>query len=190
MDQDSEGLAPVVAQLKYNSVFLIGDRDQDLLAENGYGAKQFNPVPEYMPSAVLAAREAEGLPVPDQVVAQDGPLMLFDEEAYYLFHTGRIHVRTVHGEEVSAQTLWTKFIEKNKGFPLKYQVYAYFRAKHFVVKTGIHFGLDYSVYRTLPTMCHSEMCAMVVDATQPRTLEEVEQGRVANSGQVRIHLHW
>ena len=35
------------------------------------------------------------------------------------------------------------------------------------MKTGVHYGLDYAVYRTLPTHCHSEICAMVVDATVP-----------------------
>ena len=35
------------------------------------------------------------------------------------------------------------------------------------MKTGVHYGLDYAVYRTLPTHCHSEICAMAVDATVP-----------------------
>ena len=38
------------------------------------------------------------------------------------------------------------------------------------MKTGVHYGLDYTVYRTLPTHCHSEICAMVVDATVPLDL--------------------
>ena len=42
----------------------------------------------------------------------------------------------------------------------------------FVVKTGVHYGLDYAVYRTLPTHCHSEICAMVVDATKPLYLSD------------------
>ena len=33
----------------------------------------------------------------------------------------------------------------------------------------MHYGLDYAVYRTLPTHCHSELCAMVIDATGDTT---------------------
>ena len=33
------------------------------------------------------------------------------------------------------------------------------------MKTGVHYGIDYTVYRTLPTLCHSEICAMVINAT-------------------------
>lgn len=28
----------------------------------------------------------------------------------------------------------------------------------------MHFGVDFAVYRLLPTQCHSELCAHVVDA--------------------------
>ena len=41
------------------------------------------------------------------------------------------------------------------------------------MKTGVHYGLDYAVYRTLPTHCHSEICAMVVDATKPLNLSSI-----------------
>jgi hypothetical protein len=75
-------------------------------------------------------------------------------------------------------------MEKNSNFPLKYKVYEHFRSKNYVVKTGIHFGIDYSVYRTLPTLCHSEMCAIVVDSLQPRTIADVEKGHVESSGQI------
>lgn len=38
----------------------------------------------------------------------------------------------------------------------------------FVVRAGMHYGVDYAVYCTLPTHCHSEMCAAVIDATDPQ----------------------
>ena len=44
-------------------------------------------------------------------------------------------------------------------------IYPFFN--RYVVKTGVHYGLDYAVYRTLPTHCHSEICAMAVDVTVP-----------------------
>ena len=39
------------------------------------------------------------------------------------------------------------------------------------MKTGVHYGLDFAVYRTLPTHCHAEMCVMVLDATKPVDLK-------------------
>lgn len=96
-----------------------------------------------------------------------GPLLLFDEEAFYLFENKYLVLDLLDGSRVSLQQLWNRFLEKNKNFPIKYKVYSYFRDLGYVVKTGIHYGLDYAVYRTLPSMCHSEICAMVVDATVP-----------------------
>ncbi len=36
----------------------------------------------------------------------------------------------------------------------------------YVVRTGINFGVDYCIYHTLPSLCHSEMCVTVIDATK------------------------
>jgi tRNA-intron lyase len=93
-------------------------------------------------------------------------MLLFDEEAFYLFINNHLTLKLSDGSDVTTEQLWSKFIEKNSKFPIKYKVYSFFRDQGFVVKTGVHYGLDYAVYRTLPTLCHSEMCAMVVDATQ------------------------
>jgi hypothetical protein len=114
------------------------------------------------------------------------PMMLFDEEAFYLYYHNRISVVCKDVDEVSLEYLWSKFVEKNDKFPLKYKVYEHFRDKGYVVKTGIHFGLDYAIYRTLPTLCHSEMCAIVIDSLQlqSRTITDMEEGKVESTGQV------
>jgi hypothetical protein len=35
----------------------------------------------------------------------------------------------------------------------------------FIIKTGIYFGVDYCLYRSLPSECHSEICILIIDAT-------------------------
>ena len=72
-------------------------------------------------------------------------------------------------------------MEKNGNFPLKYKVYSYFREQNYVVKTGVHYGLDYTVYRTLPTHCHSEMCALVIDATDKNDVSEGLESSASHS---------
>lgn len=32
----------------------------------------------------------------------------------------------------------------------------------FIVKSGLNFGMDYSVYRNLPRYCHSEFCIKIM----------------------------
>jgi len=106
-----------------------------------------------------------------------GPLLLFDEEAYYLFEKEYLVLHLPDGARVTRQMLWSRFLEKNRNFPIKFKVYSYFRDLGYIVKTGIHYGLDYAVYRTLPSMCHSEICAMVVDATVPFDVSGLSDGQ-------------
>ena len=42
----------------------------------------------------------------------------------------------------------------------------FFYVCSYVVRTGINFGVDYCIYHTLPSLCHSEMCVTVIDATK------------------------
>ena len=95
-------------------------------------------------------------------------LMLLDEEAFFLYTHDYLQLVTLDGSPVtSSLQLWHKFCEKNSKFPIKYKVYTFFRDRGYVVKTAVHFGFDYAVYRTIPVMSHSEICALVVDATKP-----------------------
>ena len=87
---------------------------------------------------------------------------LFDEEALYLLLNDSIQLN------VTAETLYSIFYSKCPRFPLKFKVYEFFKSKGFVVKGGANYGLDYTVYRASPKLCHSEICAYVVDGTAPR----------------------
>ena len=54
-----------------------------------------------------------------------------------------------------------------------------------MLKTGLPFGTDYTVYRNIPEYCHSEICAIVIDGTQNSDMreegEERDTIRVQNS---------
>ena len=78
------------------------------------------------------------------------PILLFDEEAFYLFSNGYLKVTNPDGSIVTSLQIWSKFLEKNDKFPLKYKVYSFFRDQGYVVKTGVHYGIDFAVYRTTP----------------------------------------
>ena len=108
--------------------------------------------------------------------------------------------------EVSRNKLWETFISKNRFFPLKYKVYSFFRNagyslflirksfietysthNRFVVKTGIHYGLDYAVYRLGPMLSHSEFCLLVIDSTGRKITGEDD---VTSSSSSRSQLGW
>lgn len=97
-----------------------------------------------------------------QVFLQDSSTPLLDEEALYMLLNNSIRL------DVSAETLYSLFYSKYSRFPLKFKVYEYFKSKGFVVKGGTNYGLDYTVYRASPKLCHSEVCAYVIDGTAPR----------------------
>ncbi len=111
-------------------------------------------------------------------------LMLLDEEAFFLYTHDYLQLVTLNGSPVtSSLQLWHKFCEKNSKFPIKYKVYTFFRDRGYVVKTAVHFGFDYAVYRTIPMMSHSEICALVVDATKPLDISSSYKETEASSCQ-------
>jgi len=93
------------------------------------------------------------------------PLVLLDEEAFYLLSRGVIIVRTSEEKEITVSDLWIVCCFNSKRFPIKYKVYEHFKNQGFVVRTGASFGVDYTLYRTLPSHCHSEICVLVLDGT-------------------------
>lgn len=69
---------------------------------------------------------------------------------------------------VDMESVYAMFYAKNSRFPLKFKVYEYFKDRGFIVRGGTNYGLDYTIYRASPKLCHSEICAYVVDGTHPR----------------------
>ena len=179
--------------LKYNTVF-VTDESLEKLTVRGFGARRLRQVLYYTQSYsdmsktpnkegvedtnesgenILAAEMSPAITSRRVDIENDkSPMILFDEEAFFLFKLKILELQHEDGTTVTLQELWEKFCEKNQKFPLKYKVYSHFREQDFVVKTGVHYGLDYAVYRTLPSHCHSEMCALVVDGTQKVDISE------------------
>mmetsp|Transcript_28079 Transcript_28079/g.47474 ORF Transcript_28079/g.47474 Transcript_28079/m.47474 type:complete len:171 (-) Transcript_28079:560-1072(-) len=110
-------------------------------------------------------------------------LLLLDEEALYLTINNKITVyqfppstatpssavydvalsSSIAPFAVSAEELYTLFQRKYSKFPLKYKVYSYFRDQGCCVHTAVNYGLDYAIYQTLPSLCHSALSVLVVD---------------------------
>lgn len=101
---------------------------------------------------------------------EEEPLLLLDEEAFYLVCNNMLHVYTPDGILLNWRDIWNIFCSKKSSFPVYYSAYRFFREKKYVVKGGINFGVDFSVYRTVPSWCHSEMCVIVVDCVQEKDL--------------------
>jgi tRNA splicing endonuclease len=86
---------------------------------------------------------------------------------------------------LTTEELWDLFVNKNAFFPLKYKTYCFFRSKgypphshhsisskrrltfaffdRFFIRSALNYGLDYSLYRYHPSLCHAEMCLFVVN---------------------------
>jgi tRNA-intron lyase len=86
---------------------------------------------------------------------------LLNEEAFYLLSKGLLHL------PINIEMIYQEFYIQNNKFPIKYKVYEYFKEKGFIVKGGINYGLDFTVYRKSPQFCHAEICAYVIDGTHP-----------------------
>eukprot|EP01032_Pedospumella_encystans_P014098 gene14098-16210_t len=125
--------------------FLVKDQCTiEVLQKSGLGARVLNPI-------ITSAESVE---------ADDAsPLLLLDEE-----------VELAKSQDIATpEFLWSSFIARNANFPSKYKVFSYYKDKGYVVRTGINFGVDYCIYHTLPSLCHSEMCVTVIDATKDST---------------------
>ena len=85
-------------------------------------------------------------------------LQLCMEEAMFLcFGLGCLHiVAAEHPAPYSIDELWTRFQELKGTFVAEYAAYHHFRAKGWVTKTGIKYGVDWILYRKGPAFFHSE----------------------------------
>lgn len=107
---------------------------------------------------------------------------LNDVEAFYLLSKGRLVLVDESNEEISNECFASKAIEANPLFLAKYKVYSYFRDKGFVVRSGINFGVDYTVYQSLPHLCHSEYCVSVVDCSHTGIMRNHDTAAVDDPG--------
>lgn len=96
-----------------------------------------------------AAPEKE---IPKNIVPDPFPLLeslvLFMEEAFFLHFTLKcLTIFDLNGQLLSTNVLFQKFIAINPNFVRNFVVYQYFRAKNWVVKSGLKFGGDFCKLR-------------------------------------------
>ncbi|MEB3780468.1 MAG: tRNA-intron lyase [Desulfurococcales archaeon] len=111
----------------------------------------------------------------------DVPLKLSLIEALYLLEKGIIKISTIEGSEVSVDEL-KKVMEESKRFKMLYKVYRDLRDRGLVVRPGLKFGADFTVYREGPGLEHAPFIVHVypfdseIDPT-----ELVRAGRLSHS---------
>ena len=92
----------------------------------------------------------------------DEYLQLGAEEAYYL--ATKLKVLKVTGAKELADTeLWTHFACLDTSFPARYAAYAHYRAGNWVPKSGLKFGVDFTLYKDNPSSYHSSFAVVVKD---------------------------
>lgn len=94
-----------------------------------------------------------------RTVSRCGSLFLSPEEVIFL--TWDVPVLQVTNE--TALSLWQRFCADRGGvvFVRKYAVYAHFRRRNWVVRSGVFFGADYLLYKDGPEFNHSSAAVRI-----------------------------
>jgi len=111
------------------------------------------------------------------------PLELSLIEALYLLERGRIEIYDMEdGHLVTKKELEEKAEKKYLDFKTKYIVYRDLREKGYVVRPGLKFGADFSVYEHGPGIDHAPLIVSVVPlGIQLSPIDIVRAGRLATS---------
>ena len=123
-----------------------------------------------------------------RMVKFNKPLELSIYDALYLLEKGVIKIRNISGnmnnsgEFLKPDELMRIGSESYKDFEAKYKVYRDLRDKGFVVRPGLKFGSDFSVYRYGPGIDHAPFLVTVFSKdTKLLGVDLVRAGRLANS---------
>lgn len=116
------------------------------------------------------------------------PLVLSLYEALYLCKKGVISVKLA-GEDINCNTL-EKYCESlSHNFKAKYKVYEYLKDRNYIIRGGIKYGADFSVYTVGPGYEHAPYVITVVPRTHRiRPTDIVALGRVSHSVKKRSVL--
>ena len=116
----------------------------------------------------------------------DAPLRLSPIEAVYLAEKGALEVERPDGAMVTIDELMS-ILEGNDRFAKLYEVYKKLREAGLVVRSGLKYGADFTVYRTAPHLEHAPFIIHVYrgdDSFDP--VELVRAGRLAHSVRKRF----
>lgn len=109
-------------------------------------------------------------------------LYLTLEEAFFLsFALGCLHVLDLTGKPLTLLQLWRVFNYSQPDFIENYVAYHYFRAKGWVVKSGLKFGGNFILYKDGPPFFHASYIVVIENITR------TEDGHINNK---EGHLTW
>ncbi|MCE4625253.1 MAG: tRNA-intron lyase [Desulfurococcales archaeon] len=110
------------------------------------------------------------------------PLVLDPLETFYLAKQGVIEVYDKHGQRLSREELEKWAESRLPRFKHLYKVYESLRMMGFVVRPGLKFGADFTVYRRGPGLEHSLFIVNVYPLQESiDPVELVKAGRLSHS---------
>ena len=141
-------------------------------------------IPDIEESRDLYSRGFYGKPIGvDKPKGRDfsSPLKLSLIEAMYLTSKGLLEVRDVDGNIIDARD-FSRMLDELPRFKLLYRVYVDLRERGFVVRPGLKFGADFTVYRHGPGIDHAPFIVNVVELGEELDpIEIVRAGRLGHS---------
>lgn len=109
------------------------------------------------------------------------PLKLSLVEALYLAERGMLRVERPSGSRVGVEEL-RAILERHPRFRLLYRVYVDLRERGLVVRPGLKYGADFTVYRHGPGIDHAPFIVNVVEPGEEiDPIEVVRAGRLSHT---------
>lgn len=87
--------------------------------------------------------------------------LTFEETFFLMFGLGCLQLIHFDGTLMSIDSTWLYFCKEDKNFIQKYVVYHYFRSKGWVVKPGLKYGGDFSLYKQGPPFYHASYVVII-----------------------------
>ncbi|MGC8675529.1 tRNA-intron lyase [Fervidicoccus sp.] len=110
-------------------------------------------------------------------------------EALYLVEKGKLSVLNSEGKEMSFDELLNEAYNRIKSFKSLYIIYRDLREKGYVVRSGLKFGSDYSLYRHGPGIEHAPYLIHVYEGDEIiDPIELVRMGRLSHSVKKKFML--
>ncbi|MDP3966258.1 MAG: tRNA-intron lyase [archaeon] len=120
-----------------------------------------------------------------------------NEKVYYSLHEGLFLLKNKGMKIISNKKLlsggdaFKKFSKIEKNFPIKYKIYEELRKKGLILKSGIKYGADFSVYEKgkRPGKDHSTWLLSGKESSKNLNIQEfILKNRVANSTNKKLLL--
>ncbi|MDM7275907.1 MAG: tRNA-intron lyase [Thermoprotei archaeon] len=109
------------------------------------------------------------------------PLKLSLIEALYLAEKGVLSIKRVDGTSVTVEDL-IRQVKETPRLELLYTVYRDLRDRNLIVRSGLKFGSDFTVYRVGPGLEHAPFIVHVHDAWEKLDPTDiVRAGRISHS---------